>query len=114
MAGPKAEPAEIQLLRKAYEAFDRRDFETVIAMMDPQVDWPNKWEGGRVRGRTAVRDYWKRQFEVLDSRLEAQGFSVEDDGRIAVTVRQIVHDKAGNLVADQVVQHVYQIRDGLI
>lgn len=109
-----SEAAGIALLRGAYDAFGRRDFETVLSLMNAEVKWPNAWEGGWVHGRAAVRNYWKRQFEVLDSRADPQGFKVEADGRIAVEVHQVVHDKSGKLVADRVVQHVYEIRDGLI
>ena len=97
-----------------YAAFNRRDIETVLAKMHPDVDWPNGMEGGRVLGTAAVRDYWKRQFESLDPRVEPKGFAAEPDGRIAVDVYQVVHDKAGTLLVDQMIQHVYEIRDGLI
>jgi ketosteroid isomerase-like protein len=78
------------------------------------VDWPNGMEGGRVRGKAAVRNYWRRQFDVLDPRVKPQHFAGEPDGRIAIDVHQVVHDKNGKLVVDQMVQHVYEIRDGLI
>src|ERR1700722_12030726 len=106
--------AEIQMLRRLYEAFNEREIETVLAVMHSDVDWPNGWEGGRVHGKAAVRDYWTRQFEVLDPRVEPKTFVTEVDGRIAVDVHQVVHDKAGNLVVDQMVRHVYQIEDGLV
>jgi ketosteroid isomerase-like protein len=106
--------AEIALLHKAYAAFNRRESETVLALMHADVDWPNGMEGGRVRGTAAVRNYWKRQFELLDSRVEPKNFTTEADGRIAVDVHQVVHDNAGNLLADRMVQHVYKIQDGLI
>lgn len=106
--------AEMELLRRVYAAFNRREIETVLAAMHSAVDWPNGWEGGRVYGKPAVRDYWTRQFEVIDSRVEPQAFSREADGRIAVEVHQVVRDKGGKLLSDQMVQHVYEIRDGLI
>lgn len=105
---------EIEQLRGAYAAFNRREIESVLALMHSNVDWPNGMEGGRVVGKAAVREYWKRQFEVLDSRVEPQGFATEADGRIAVQVHQVVHDKQGKLLADQMVLHVYELRDGLI
>jgi ketosteroid isomerase-like protein len=114
MAETQAVSAEIELLQRIYAAFNRREFESVLAAMVDDVDWPNGMEGGRVFGKDAVRAYWKRQFEAFESRVEPQAFSVEVDDRIAVDVHQIVNDKAGNLVADQMVQHVYEIRDGLI
>ena len=105
---------EVELLRGVYRAFNRREIETVLSAMHSEVDWPNGMEGGRVLGRAAVRDYWTRQFGLLDPRVEPQNFTTEADGRIAVDVHQVVHDKSGKLVVDQMVQHVYEIRDGLI
>jgi ketosteroid isomerase-like protein len=111
---PAANSAEIDELRAVYAAFNRRDIETVLAFMHPDVDWPNAWEGGREHGTAAVREYWKRQFEVIDPRVEPVGFATEADGRIAVEVHQVVHDKSGKLLVDQVIHHVYEFRDGLI
>jgi len=33
-----------RLLRSAYRAFNARDIEAAIELMDPEVDWPNAWE----------------------------------------------------------------------
>jgi ketosteroid isomerase-like protein len=114
MAQVQAVSAEIELLQRVYAAFNRRDFEAVLAAMQDSVDWPNGWEGGRVVGKGAVRDYWKRQFAVLESVVEPKKFTREADGRVAIEVHQVVHDMSGKLVADQMVQHVYEFRDGLI
>jgi len=114
MAEVQLVAAEIEMLQKMYAAFNRRDFEGVLAKMQDNVDWPNRWEGGRVVGKAAVRDYWKRQFEVLDSVVEPKQFTREADGRVAIDVHQVVCDKSGKLVVDQMVQHVYEFRDGLI
>jgi ketosteroid isomerase-like protein len=114
MAGVHLVSAEIELLRKAYAAFNRREIEAVLGLMHANVDWPNGMEGGRVLGTAAVRDYWKRQFEVVHSQVEPTNFTTEADGRIAVDVHQVVRDNDGKLLADQMVQHVYEIRDGLI
>jgi ketosteroid isomerase-like protein len=105
---------EVELLRRVYAAFNRRKIELVLKEMQPDVDWPNGWEGGRVVGTAAVRDYWTRQFQALNPRVEPTGFAAEPDGRIAVTVHQVVHDLEGKLVADGIIQHVYDIRDGRI
>jgi hypothetical protein len=49
---------ERELLTRAYAAFNARNIDAVLAAMHPDVDWPNGWEGGRVRGHPQVRDYW--------------------------------------------------------
>src|SRR5579864_891719 len=103
MAEVRTVEAETALLRRVYAAFNRRDIETVLAVMHSNVDWPNGMEGGRVLGTAAVRDYWTRQFGVLDPRVEPQKFTREPDGRIAVDVHQVVHDRAGKLLVDHMV-----------
>ena len=66
-----------------------------------------------MRGREEVRRYWT-EFDVTDPRAEPQSISEAEDGRVVVDVRQVVRDLEGTLIADQRVQHVYWIRDGLI
>ncbi|MBV9490684.1 MAG: nuclear transport factor 2 family protein, partial [Verrucomicrobia bacterium] len=41
---------ESDLLRRAYEAFNRRDVDAVLAVMQPDVEWANGLEGGTVQG----------------------------------------------------------------
>jgi ketosteroid isomerase-like protein len=101
-------------LAAVYAAFNARDVDRALAALHPDVDWPNGFEGGRVHGRAAVREYWRRQWELIDPRVEPRGFSTEADGRVAVDVRQVVHDRAGVLLKDEMVQHVYRIDDGLV
>jgi hypothetical protein len=79
--------------------------------MHPEVEWPNAWEGGRLRGHAAVRSYWARQFESIDARVEPLGFSIEPDGRVTVDVHRV---RSGALVAERLVQHAYCVRGGLV
>jgi len=106
--------ANEKLLRRAYDAFNARDLDAAVALMHPDVDWPNAWEGGRVHGRDEVRDYWTRQFAEIDSHVEPEGFSEDGDGRVVVDVHQVVRNPDGEVLADQRVQHVYSIREGLV
>jgi ketosteroid isomerase-like protein len=108
------ENATIDLLRRVYQAFNRREFEIVLSSMRADVDWPNAVEGTRVHGPDAVREYWKRQLETLEPTVEPESFTKEPDGRIAIGVHQVVRDKAGTIVVDQMIEHVYTFRDGLI
>jgi ketosteroid isomerase-like protein len=58
------------LLIAAYRAFNARDIDTILAMMHPDVDWPNGMEGGRVNGQENVRRYWMRQWGILEPHVE--------------------------------------------
>jgi ketosteroid isomerase-like protein len=108
-------PEAEHVLRSAYHAFNARDIEAAIELMHPEVDWPNAWEGGRVVGRAAVRNYWSRQFAAISSSVEPEGFTEEDDGSITVDVHQVVRDAStGELISDSRVRHRYRLDDGLV
>ena len=102
------------LITAIYAAFNRREIEAVLAAMHPDVDWPNAMEGGRLCGHSQVRDYWKRQWGMMDPRVEPIRVEVDRTGPTIVEVHQVVRDLSGNVLVDQMVQHVYFIKDGLI
>lgn len=106
--------SKADLLAAAYAAFNARNIDGVLAMMHPDVDWPNGMEGGRVHGHKGVRDYWERQWTSLDPRVEPRRFSTDETDRILVDVHQVVRDVSGRVLSDQMVQHVYTIEDNLI
>ena len=103
------------VLRSVYRAFNARDIEAAIELMHPEVDWPNAWEGGRVIGHAAVREYWTRQFASISGKVEPEGFTEEADGSITVDVLQVVRDaRTGELISDSRVRHRYRLEDGSI
>lgn len=101
-------------MQDLYDAFNKREIETIISAMRPDVKWATGLEGGFVHGRDAVREYWTRQFESIRPQLEALKFETDEDGRSVVTVRQIVRDLQGNLLADATVRQIFTVEDGLI
>jgi ketosteroid isomerase-like protein len=107
-----AEDAE-SVIREAYGAFNRRDPEAAVALMAPDVEWPDAAAGGFVHGRDAVGAHWREQFESVDPRVEPLDFREDPDGRIAVTVRQAITPDGGES-SEQRLVHLYTIRDGLI
>ncbi len=80
------------ILKKAYESFNLRDIDSTLAAMHSNVEWANGMEGGIERGRNAIRNYWERQWELVNPHVEPLSFSKDEDGRINVTVHQVVHD----------------------
>lgn len=101
-------------LQNLYDAFNKRDVETVLSMMDENVKWANGMEGGFVDGRDNVREYWRRQFEMFNPQLEILE-SKSDKNQSVVKLRQIVRDLSGNLLDDKTVEHVFTFdENGLI
>ena len=89
----------MKLLTAAYDAFNARDIDRALATMHLDIEWPNGMEGGCV---------------LIDPRVEPRRFVTDAEGRIVVDVHQVVRDRGGAVVTDQMVQHVYVIDSGLI
>ncbi len=81
--------------------------------MSENVDWPTASEGGRVLGKEEVRAYWTRQWAEFDPHVEPIEIT-ERQGRAEVTVHQLVRNRNGDVLSDQILSHVFTIRNGLI
>ena len=103
-----------QFLQNLYDAFNKREIETIISLMRPDVKWANGLEGGFVHGRDAVREYWTNQFKAIQPELETLKFETDDRNRSVVTVHQIIKDLQGNVLADMEVRQIFTIEDGLV
>ena len=97
-----------------YDSFNKREIESVLAMMADDVKWANGMEGGFVFGRDNVREYWRRQFEMFNPHLEILE-SKTDENKSSVKLRQRVRDLNGNLLDDKTIEHVFTFdENGLI
>jgi len=103
-----------ELLVAAYREFNARHIDAVLALMQPDVVWPNGMEGGYVHGHEGVRGYWTRQWGMIDPHVEPVKIEKDTTGRSVVEVHQVVRDLSGNVVLDKTAHHAYTLRDGLI
>ena len=103
-----------ELLAGAYRDFNERRIDAVLARMHPAVEWANGMEGGHVHGREAVRDYWTRQWNILDPHVDPLRIERDEAGRMIVEVHQVVRDLKGNVLLDTIVHHAYRVSGGLI
>jgi hypothetical protein len=103
-----------QLLQNLYDAFNKREIETIISAMQPDVKWANGFEGGFVHGRDAVREYWTNQLKVIQPELEILKHEIDENNRHIVTVHEVVKDLDGKLLADMTVRQIFTIENSLI
>jgi ketosteroid isomerase-like protein len=108
------EESKVSALKKAYRAFNARDIDGALATMQPDVEWPNGMEGGIVHGHAGVREYWTRQWGMLDPHVEPVTFDADAADRVVVGVHQVVRDLSGKVLLDRMVEHVYSLEGGLI
>ncbi len=112
---------EIAVLKRIYSCFNTRDIDDVLAVLSDDVAWANAMDGGHVHGREAVREYWTRQWTMVDPHVEPVGFTRAADDTIVAEVHQSVRDLEGNPLEgqthglkDKTVGHVFRFRDGKI
>jgi len=105
---------DLDVLVAAYAGFNARAIDAVLALMHPDVDWPNGIDGGRVHGHDSVREYWARQWSLIDPHAEPVGFRSEEDGKITVTVHLTIRRLDGTAIVDENVEHCYLMENGLI
>ena len=103
-----------EIITYAYQAFNKRQIDQVLAFFDPEVDWPNGWEGGYVHGHEEVRNYWERQWAEINPTVEPTDFETSADGRFRVTVHQHVEDPTGIVLFSGSIYHIYTFENGLI
>jgi hypothetical protein len=104
---PQHEHAD--LIRRAYAAFNGREIDAGVKLMDPEVDWPKVPEGGFVHGREQVRRHWGEQFRQANPQIEVEEVRECSDDCVEAHVRQIVRDLDGRKLADDRLVHVFTI-----
>jgi hypothetical protein len=103
-----------ELISQAYSAFNRRDIDATLALMSEDVSWPKASEGGRVIGKQEIRDYWTRQWDEFDPRVDVLEIVDGEAGKTNVKVHQLVRNLQGDVLSDTELWHVYTIANGLI
>ncbi|SSC25815.1 SnoaL-like domain-containing protein [Klenkia terrae] len=85
----------------------------MVARLHPQVDWPEPWSGGRLRGPAAVAGHLADQRR--DVRFTVVPLHVVQTHQAAVvTVHQVVRDADGDPLSDTTVLHTLTLDDGLV
>ncbi|MGY1633248.1 nuclear transport factor 2 family protein [Geodermatophilus sp. SYSU D01186] len=101
-------------LDRLYASFAARDVAAVTAAMTEDVDWPNGWEGGRLVGRAAVADYWRRQWAQISPSVRPLRTTELPDGRVVVDVALVVRGPDGSVLSRSTARHVYTFRGDLV
>lgn len=91
-----------------YKNFNDRNIDPVIAKMTDNVQWANGMEGGYVHGHAGVKDYWTRQFAMINAKVTP--VKIEREGnRFIIQVHQVVHDLEGKLLMGGMVTHIFTL-----
>ena len=109
-------PADLDLVRQAYEAFTRRDLDTLTKLTHPDVEFTSllrESEGVTYRGHEGLREYLDSLVEVLpDWRPIMEGAEVHGD-RVLVRLRIHATPPGGDMPIEQQIWQVIRFRDEL-
>ena len=113
--------ADVETLKRIYDRFNARDIDGVLAALADDVAWANGMDGGHVHGHDAVREYWTRQWSMVDPHVDPVGFERAGDDAIVAEVRQVILDLDGKPLRgqthgleDKTVGHIFRFRDGRV
>ena len=107
----------VELARRGYEAFARRDLDSALEMMDPEIeahDPPEVPDAAIHRGRDAVRRDWEQTLELFDDfsvDLERY-FDAGDEVLLYVHYRGRGRESSAEVEARMA--HVWTFRDGKV
>ncbi len=112
---------DIEVLKRMYDCFNARDIDGVLVALTDDVAWANGMDGGHVRGREGVREYWTRQWTIVSPHVEPVSFDRVPEGSLVVEVRQSVRDPQGRPLQgqthglrDKTVWHVFHFQEGKV
>lgn len=101
----------VDVLRRAYELFNERRIDELLALMADDVEWPDVANAAVLHTKSEIRKYWEAQFAAAQPFVHPDDF-VEDDGDVVAVVQQHVEGLDGAVVVPvHVVHHRYTFDD---
>ena len=110
----------ISIVRRAYDAFNRGDWEAALEHADPEIAWRLHGELAldvpeTVRGRKAVKELWVGFFDAWDDyKMEPRDLTEAPDGRLLVTVRFTAVGQGSTAPIELEYYWLYRVSDGAI
>ena len=108
----------VDVLRRAYEAFARDDVDGILPLLDEHIEWRNTQDGpdaGVWHGHQGVRDWFAQTRELLGEMWFAPEEFVElPDDRVLVLVRGGFRGPQSGVEMEYPLAHLITLRDGLV
>jgi ketosteroid isomerase-like protein len=108
----------VEVVRGAYEAFERGDLQAVSRFHDPEIEWQTSSEDPDAtthRGRSAVRRYIEGYMETFPGfRAELEECFEAPGDRVFTTTRYTGRARASGIDMDWRQSLVYTVQAGLI
>lgn len=107
----------LEIARRGFEAFNRRDWDGVAELFDPEVEWhdpPDMPGGGVHRGREAMLRRWDELADLLPGfHVDPEAFFEAGD-QVVVFVRSGGRGSSSGVPVSRQLAQTFTIRDGLV
>jgi ketosteroid isomerase-like protein len=108
----------VELVHRAYDAFNRRDLDDFLALTDPDIELTTRFmemEGDPFyRGHDGVREWWRTLLGVFPD-FSAEVLEVRDFGdSVVIELRVRGHGGDSGVPFDEVVWQASKMRDGKV
>jgi ketosteroid isomerase-like protein len=109
--------ANVDVVRRGLAAFNDKDWEKSVQLMDPDVEWHDAPDlpGAQVhRGRDAVLAQWRDMRDALaEFGVEPERFFEVGD-RVVVFLRSRGRGRTSGIEVSREIAQVFTVRDGLV
>ena len=104
----------VEIVRRAYEAFNRRDFDAALADAADDVTWMPLFsvETALLRGKDEIRAAWSRQVESLDVKVEVNELIPVGDSHVVAVARWAGRGAGSGAPVETTAAQLVTIRDG--
>lgn len=112
---PTIDSDNIEILRQGYEAVNRRDFDAVLGIVDPEIeirDRPEAPDPAVYRGREGVLAAFDVSAEMFDELQFLPEEFVVGENHVAVAVRLVGRGRGSGVPVEDRIVHLWEIRDG--
>lgn len=113
---PPVDRPNVALVKRAYEAFARRELRTILSLLDPEVEIHQASEipwGGRYTGHAEAAAFFGKLVQTITSQVTFERFVDAGDQVVAIGRTRGTVNATGKTF-DVPVAHVWTIRDGLV
>ena len=106
----------VEVVRRALEAFRRRDWESLIALFDPDIEWRDRPESGlgTFHGHDGVMRFFQTILEAWEH-FDARAEDIIGAGdQVVVFIHQTARGSASGVDVEERIAQVFRLRGGRV
>lgn len=107
--------ANVEALRRGYEALNRGDLSFVLELIDRDIEWNEPHpspEAGRHTGRDSFKRFFGSWIDSFDGFKVEPELVIERDDKLIAVVHQSGRGRASGVQVDARLAHVWTVKDG--